>query len=269
VSEAGCVTYTFNRASHLYGQLTSLESATDALRREHVDAMVIISLDLDRTEVEEALSHVDMDATPTVCILAGELHLPIPHVFYDNRIGGYQAAKHLIDTGHREITVFAPSTASWITERIAGINHAAAQAKSQRVDVRVFDAPDIPWTYLEDSTTAAYNMTRRLLASGWVPSGGIIGINDLVAFGVMRALSEEGVKSGQDYAMVGFDDDAKARTVGLTTLRPPLEAMGREAARLLLEEMSGTRVNQQLRLRAHLIPRYSSNMARDMFSTDY
>ncbi len=83
-------------------------------------------------------------------------------------------------------------------------------------------------------------------------------MNDGIAFGVLRAMSEAGKKVAEDFGMIGFDDHAKARALRLTTLSPPMEAMGQEAARLLLMEVHGEPVNTQVRMRAHLIPREST-----------
>ena len=48
-------------------------------------------------------------------------------------------------------------------------------------------------------------------------------------------------------------------SLGLTTVRPPLEALGEEAARLLLRALNGETANMQICLRSHLIPRLSTN----------
>ena len=41
------------------------------------------------------------------------------------------------------------------------------------------------------------------------------------------------MQAGLGFSIVGFDDRPEARRRGLTTLRPPLYDMGREAARLI------------------------------------
>ena len=259
LSESGYVTSVYDRVQPREETLLPLEAAIEALLREGVDALVVIGLDLDRVRVEEALNRVDLQDTPTVCILAGELHLPIPHVFYDNRIGGYQAAKHLIGKGHRKITVFAPFTASWVTERIAGIRHALAYAGRPAEALEIVPGDGLPWDFRSDPTEIGMQTAQAALESGWQAQGGVICINDQVAHGVCHVALEYGFQAGTDYAVVGFDDEKCARVAGITTLRPPLEAMGREAARLLAAEMQGSHAGLQVRLRAHLIARASTN----------
>lgn len=223
-------------------------------------AIAVICLDLDRIQIEAALSSLNLHNTPVVLILAGELHLPIPHIFYDSWIGDYQAARHLLDKGHREITVLAPFTASWVTERINGIRQACLGAGLPCRALRVLTGSQQPWDHQGDPVLAGCESAEAAFASGWIPSGGIICVSDQVAFGLVRAASSRGWVAGRDFALVGFDDDPSSRTYGLTTLRPPLEAMGREAARVLLEVMSGEHSSHQLRLRAHLIPRITTDL---------
>lgn len=58
-------------------------------------------------------------------------------------------------------------------------------------------------------------------------------------------------------AIVGFDDEPQACALGLTSLRPPMQGMAHEAARLLLEHGAGSDGSLQVRLRAQVIPRAS------------
>lgn len=260
LSEAGHVASVCNRAEGHEDALLPLADAVRSLLDRHVDAVALICLDLDRARLEEELGGVGLHGTPAVCILAGALHLPIPHIFYDNRIGGYQATKHLLDKGHRQITVVAPFTASWVSERLEGIRDACAGAGLSPGALRVIGGEGHPWDYQGRPVLIGYQAARAAFEAGWTPRGGIICVNDFVALGVNEAAAERGWRPGREYAVIGFDDHPAARSASLTTMRPPLEAMGREAARLLLDEMRGGGGSHQLRLRAHLIPRASTHL---------
>jgi LacI family transcriptional regulator len=95
---------------------------------------------------------------------------------------------------------------------------------------------------------------------GWKPSGPIVCASDMVAIVLMDMLSERGYKAGSEIPILGFDDHELSRDVGLTTMRPPMRAMGAEAARLLLAGPEGQLNGCQIRLCSQLIPR-SSTMA--------
>lgn len=67
----------------------------------------------------------------------------------------------------------------------------------------------------------------------------IFASNDEMAVGVLDAAQAAGISIPGDISLVGFDDNAIARTVRprLTTVRQPLEAMGEAACRLLIERI--------------------------------
>ncbi len=237
--------------------LRPLADAIQILLDEGVDAVAVISLDLDRVQLESDLERIDFRGVPAVFILAGELRLPLPHIFYDNRIAGYQAARFLLDHGFAELTVVAPFTATWVAERIRGIEDACAQAGLPAEALHVITGDAQPWSYQGDPVEIGRAAVRSAMVAGWTPHGGIICLNDLVALGVNWAVSETGCEPGRDYAILGFDDHPAAAEEALTTLRPPLEAMGREAVRLLGEELAGSHAHQ-VRLKARLVLRAST-----------
>jgi LacI family transcriptional regulator len=67
----------------------------------------------------------------------------------------------------------------------------------------------------------------------------IFASNDLSAFGAMDAVREAGLRIPEDISIVGFDDIPQASVVypKLTTVRQPLEQMGRVAVKMLLEQI--------------------------------
>lgn len=256
-ADIGVMTTLYNRYTG-EGVLTPLADVIEAALQARDDALIIICMNADRLHVEEALRPLDLHDVPAVCILAGELHLPIPHIFYDNRMAGFQAAKHLTGKGHRDISVVAPTRASWVTERIDGVRKAIAHANLPPDSLRVLSGDARLWSPNEDPVNLGYGAVKAALAEGWSIAGGIIGISDDVAKGLIAAAAEQGLQPGVDFAVMGFDDHPYDRTIGLTTMRPPLEDMGREAARLLLDDPHSMRRSFQIRLCAHLIPRAST-----------
>jgi LacI family transcriptional regulator len=72
------------------------------------------------------------------------------------------------------------------------------------------------------------------------PPTAIFASNDVSAFGVMEAVRDAGFRIGDDISVVGFDDIPTASSVhpSLTTVRQPLEEMGRRATRMLFERIA-------------------------------
>lgn len=69
----------------------------------------------------------------------------------------------------------------------------------------------------------------------------IFAFNDLMAFGLSRALGERGVGIPDDIALIGYDDVEFSRftTPALTTVRIPKENLGQQAATLLIQRIEG------------------------------
>lgn len=66
--------------------------------------------------------------------------------------------------------------------------------------------------------------------------------NDDLAFGVIRALKEAGFRCPEDMAVIGFDDNPRAKCFcpPLTTVRQPLAQMGADAVNILLKQAVGS-----------------------------
>ena len=64
----------------------------------------------------------------------------------------------------------------------------------------------------------------------------VFAANDVMAVGALSAVRDAGLTPGTDVAVAGFDDIPTVRDVtpALTTVRVPLEELGRRALRLAL-----------------------------------
>jgi DNA-binding LacI/PurR family transcriptional regulator len=85
--------------------------------------------------------------------------------------------------------------------------------------------------------------------------------SDPMAVGALRALADAGRRVPEDVAVVGFDDDPIAQLASppLTSVRQPIEEMGREMARLLVVQMGDAqRVARRIVLATELVVRPSS-----------
>jgi DNA-binding LacI/PurR family transcriptional regulator len=85
--------------------------------------------------------------------------------------------------------------------------------------------------------------------------------SDLIAAGALAALDAAGRRIPEDVAVVGFDDSPIAATSRppLTSVRQPIEEMGREMVHLLLDLIANNdRVARRVVLATELILRASS-----------
>ena len=155
----------------------------------------------------------------------------ITYVDVDNRGGAASAVDHLVATGRRRIaTIAGPLDMAVGSDRLAGYRASAAGA-GLRVDEAFVEVGDF-------SHDGGRRAMERLLER--VPSlDAVFVASDLMALGAMAALRDSGRTIPGDVAVVGFDDSPLARTTEpkLSSVRQPIEEMGREMARLLLHEI--------------------------------
>jgi LacI family transcriptional regulator len=175
-----------------------------------------------------------------------------PSVGATNRRGGYDATRYLIELGHRRIG-FITGTLELrcATDRMAGYRAALAEfglvADPALVREGDFQQP------------TGYTRARELLALPQPPTA-IFASNDVSAFGVMEAVRDYGLRIPEDISIVGFDDIPQASHVNpqLTTVRQPLEQMGRLATRMLLETIADRkRPPERIELPTELVVRTS------------
>ena len=174
-------------------------------------------------------------------------------VLNDNAGGARAATEHLIALGHRNIAyVTARKAVSTVRDRLAGYRGALIAADLPADDRYVVRS--------EINVGDANDATRMLFERSDRPSA-ILAYNDLMAVGVLAALTEMGLRVPDDIALVGYDDIAYAPylSVPLTTVRQQTQRMGRTAARLLLDRLNGSEMPpRRMVLPSELIVRASS-----------
>lgn len=178
-------------------------------------------------------------------------------VTVDNEEGAYQAARYLLELGHRRIaTITGQLHVTSGIERLKGFKRALREAG-------VSIAPE----YVQEGRfdrLSGYEKGRMLLQFSPRPTA-IFAANDLVALGVLAALRELGLRCPEDVSLVGFDDQelASFTNPALTTVAQPAYQMGARAAGLLFERLRGENVpTQQIVMKATLKVRDSAAAAK-------
>ena len=69
----------------------------------------------------------------------------------------------------------------------------------------------------------------------------------MTAFGAIRGLSNHRLRAPEDCSVIGFDDVpmAELATPSLTTIRQPMEAMGRYAAEVVSDQVASGTLRQR------------------------
>jgi DNA-binding LacI/PurR family transcriptional regulator len=149
----------------------------------------------------------------------------------DNVGGARRAVAHLLDRGRRTVgTVAGPADMVPGADRRAGWAVALAEAGAP--------AP-ASLAAAGDFTRAGGAAATRDLLARHPDLDGLFVASDLMALGALDTLRATRRRVPDDVAVVGFDDSELARSADppLTTVRQPIEDLGREMARLLLAQI--------------------------------
>jgi LacI family transcriptional regulator len=170
--------------------------------------------------------------------------------------GARNMTRHLVELGHRRIGVIAGPD-NWLASNARLAGHASALA-----DAGVLPDPEL---VLPGEPTAQFgyhaagrllDLPRRLTA--------LIGFNDKAAVGALAAATQRGLRIPEDLSIAGFDDIdlAQATSPMLTTVRQPLQEMGRIAVGLLIRLLERHRLDAlHIELATELIVRGSTGAA--------
>jgi LacI family transcriptional regulator len=240
----------------------TMAQAVDELAEQGAEAFAFFSIyDYGPNHfAEQVMNAVDIERVPAVLISWDDLRAPVPHVFYDNHYAGYQAAQHLLQNGCEQLIFFAPFDAVWARQRIVGARLAVSAAGLGPEVLTEYPSGTLPVQFAEDNEPVIEAFARELMAAPGKksPRVGVIAAHDDLAHRLLDKAQGKRRKMGRDFAVVGFDDAPRSRVLGLTSLRPPLEDLGAEAARLLLQRLRGNVTSTQVRLCSHLVPRLST-----------
>jgi LacI family transcriptional regulator, galactose operon repressor len=147
--------------------------------------------------------------------------------------GARAVTRHLIELGHRRIGVIT-GPPDWRTrdDRVGGHLAALAEAGVLGDPALMRDG--------EPATKTGIWAGGELLDLRPRPSA-LVCFNDKVAVGVMQAAAARGLRVPRDLSVVGFDDIdvSRATTPRLTTVRQPLQEMGRTAVTMLMRQLDG------------------------------
>lgn len=174
---------------------------------------------------------------PTVVVNGAIEELGLPGVSCDDLIAMRLALGHIAALGHTRIGLLLGPGDHVPSER----KLAAARAWAADNGVEI---PDDMVVHAQYSLESGQALAGRLLAAG---ATSIVCASDPLALGAVRAARRAGLSVPRDVSIVGFDDSALMNLTdpSLTTVRQPIEAMGRAVVEILAAMVAGEPAPQE------------------------
>ncbi|SPL90103.1 Transcriptional regulator, LacI family [[Actinomadura] parvosata subsp. kistnae] len=223
----------------------NVRDAIDYLAEQGVDGVVVVAPQRSAARALESLPA----GLPAVAV-EGTHRADVSVVCIDQMEGAKLATRHLLDQGHDTVWhVSGPHDWMETEGRLEGWRAALEEAGRPVPEPLAGD-----W-----SPRAGYEAGKSLAAMDGVTA--VFAANDQMALGVLRALSEKGVRVPQQISVVGFDDipESEFFSPPLTTVRQDFDVVGRHCIEVLLRQIDlGHAAYERLVVRPSFVVRSST-----------
>ena len=218
------------------------------IQSQQVDGVVVASAALHDSNI----LRLKQSGRPFVFIGRYPLDSTVAAVGIRDSEGASEAVHHLLGHGHHKIAhISGPLLHLSAIDRLGGYKAALLRAKV---------APGSEYLYEGDYSEEAGRRGMKALLALPDPPTALFAANDETAVGAIAVLHEAGIKVGTGFPVIGFDDVLLARhiTPTLTTVRQPMQELGREAARRVVSLIQGHELELlQTQLDTELVVRHS------------
>ncbi len=212
---------------------------TDTLLQYRVDGLILCA---SVGTTDKDINSIVRQGVPVTLVCRDVAGADAPCVRGDDFLGSYRITKHLIEQGHTQIAMVGGRRGSSAgRDRNRGWRSALEDA-----GINAGEQQDIPELMTQDD---GRTIAREIVQMYPRPTA-LVCFNDLVALGVMSAVRRLGVEPGPDLAIVGYDDTdgTENQIPALTTVDNGAGTIGVNAAELMLSQMNGEELNNELTL---------------------
>ena len=196
------------------------------LKEKMVDGVIYMSSSLQ----EESLDIINDLDLKTVLVETKDREERLPSVTIDNIEATYEATKHLLDKGIKNIAfvgVEKDAANAW-GYRFLGYEKALKQAGIE-VDEDLVFLQNLKYKTGHDAAEKFLKVDKKI--------EGVVCASDEIAMGVINGLREKGINTPGDVSVIGFNNNAVASYFypRLTTVNQPSYDMGSVAMRMLIK----------------------------------
>ncbi|EMW1605375.1 substrate-binding domain-containing protein [Vibrio cholerae] len=219
------------------GDNQRMKASINTLLQKRVDGLLLMCSTLEGERLDVFDRYPDI---PIVVMDWGPILFASDKIQDNSLQGGYMAAKHLIESGHKEIgCITGPLIRHQAQMRYEGYKRALAEAG-------IAINPD--WIVESDfECEGGYQAFEKLYQRGKLPSALFVS-NDMMAMGVIQAASQRDLRVPDDLSLIGYDDVhiAKFMTPALTTIHQPKYRLGKAAVDTLLYRLENPDTTAQV-----------------------
>lgn len=245
-------------STHDYSVLTSYTHADEekvmkslkTFQQQRVDGLIFVS-DHFKKEYYEYIKKMDI---PVVLAAQESKEYPVSFVKVDDFKASYDAVSYLIAMGHEKIAMISghPDEPIAGKVRIDGYKKALEDAEIEVVQSRI--------AYCEDFTFNSGRKNFEQLIKLHPEITAIFAASDELAVGALNKASELNIAIPDELSIIGYDNILMSKMVWppLTSLSQPLEKIGYEATKKLIQEINhSTKSGEQCYLTHEIVERKS------------
>jgi DNA-binding LacI/PurR family transcriptional regulator/signal transduction histidine kinase len=212
----------------------------ELMGKENIDGVIILAGTFVQAEGTDAFHKLCERLRPMPLVSVGIAVPGIANITADDATGVREAVRHLVRAHGMSRIAFArgPENSLDANARYRAYRDALAEL-GLPFDARLVTSGDF-------SPEAGRAAVERFLDGRHARPQAIVTADDSIALGALAALIDKGVSVPGEMAIIGFDDIEEAVPSALTTVNQKLREQGKQAARLLFDEIAGGSAERML-----------------------
>ena len=223
-------------------------SLIETLLNRQVDGFIIVPAE----GCDKQIERLKQNDIPLVLVDRYFPGIATNYVVLDNYQATYDAISHLINNGFFNISMVAYKTQLFhMKERIRGYS----ESIQNHLPKSKINLKEVPYCDNIEIT----RIMNELLKAKNKPDAIVFATNALT-MGGLYYIQENGIKVPEELAIIGFDGTEAFDFfyAPLSYIQQPLEEMGKESVRILVEQINGSEKTVRIELKHKLIQRLSS-----------
>lgn len=189
------------------------------------------------------------ERVPLVVIKNRDLDMEVDAVELNNAKPGRLMAEHLLKLGHRKVGFISPPLTRRQQQRFQRVEGFIQKFREEGLEDGVIvkaadEEVDSHIPSMDSEYRIGYTLSKELLREN-PDMTAIAGLNDMIALGILDALSEARLRVPADMSVIGCDNIlyGKLKAISLTTIEHFVQQKGRDACDIIVKKSQSQRPN--------------------------